>query len=347
MTEIDIRKSGRVGRITLTRPKALNALTHDMVDALADALPRFAADDDIAMLVIDAEGEKAFCAGGDIAGIYHAMVAGEFEKPRKFWRDEYRVNKALHDFPKPVATFMQGFVMGGGVGLGCHASHRIVGDTSRMAMPECGIGLIPDVGGSLLLARAPGRLGEYIGVTGHRMGPGDAIFAGFADYYIPETDWPALIARLEETGDWQAIDRAARPATETKIEPELPDVNEHFGGETLRDILRSLDHKADDWASRTREALDRLCPMSMACTVELVHRARLRDRMDEALKAEYRFGHRIVEMGDFREGIRAAIIDKDKSPKWQHARPEDPTPAEVSAMLQPLGADELKLEEST
>ena len=346
MSDIDIRKVGRTGRITLTRPKALNALTWEMVDALTEALPRFAADDDVTMLVIDAEGEKAFCAGGDIAGIYHAMVAGDYETPRNFWRAEYPINKALFDFPKPVASFMQGFTMGGGVGLGCHASHRIVGETSRMAMPECGIGLIPDVGGSLLLARAPGRLGEYLGVTGFRMKPGDAILAGFADYLVPEDTWPALISRLEETGDWDEIDRAALAPPPSELEAQITDINEHFGGETLRDILVSLDHKADDWAVKTRETLNRLCPISMACTVELIHRARLRDRMDEALKAEYRFGHRIVEMGDFREGIRAAIIDKDRSPKWRHARPEDVTPAEVSAMLRPLGADELKLEDN-
>lgn len=347
MSDIHIRKAGRVGRITLTRPKALNALNWQMVEALAEALPRFAADDDVCMLVIDAEGEKAFCAGGDIAGIYRAMVEGNYDEPREFWRAEYPINKALFDFPKPVATFMQGFTMGGGVGLGCHTSHRIVGDTSRMAMPECGIGLIPDVGGSLLLARAPGRMGEYVGVTGHRMAAGDALLAGFADYYIPEADWAELIARLEETGAWAEIDRAAHPAPVAQLQHEISHINEHFGGETLRDILRSLDHDGDDWAVKTRQALDRLCPISMACTVELVHRARLRDRMDEALRQEYRFGHRIVEMGDFQEGIRAAIIDKDKSPKWRHARPEDVTPAEVSAMLRPLGAEELRLEDAS
>lgn len=345
MSEIHIRKSGRVGRITLARPKALNALTWGMVEALNEALLRFAADDGIAMVVIDAEGEKAFCAGGDIAGIYKALVDGNYDEPRRFWRTEYPLNLALFDFPKPVAAFLQGFTMGGGVGVGCHASHRIVGATSRIAMPECGIGLVPDVGGSLLLARSPGRLGEYMGTTGYRMGPGDAIFAGFADYYIPEEDWPALIARLEETGDWEEIDRAAQPAPEAAIKSELHKINEHFGGETFRDILRSLDHKGDDWARKARETLSRNAPLSMACTVELVHRARLRDRMDEALKAEYRFGHRIVEMGDFREGIRAAIIDRDKSPKWRHDAPEAPTPAEVSAMLRPLGSEELKLED--
>lgn len=346
MSEIEIRKAGRTGRITLRRPKALNALTWGMVDALNDALPRFAADDSIDMLVIDAEGDKAFCAGGDIAGIYKAMVEGKYDEPRRFWRDEYPLNLMLFDFPKPVASFMQGFTMGGGVGLGCHASHRVIGASSRIAMPECGIGLVPDVGGSLLLARAPGRLGEYMGLTGYRMDPGDAIFAGFADYYIPEEDWPALIARLEDTGDWEEIDRAAKEPPEPPIRAQMPNINEHFGGETLRDILTSLNHAADGWCRTTRETLNRNAPLSMACTVELIHRARQRDRMDEALRNEFRFCHRIVEMGDFREGIRAAIIDRDKTPKWRHDTPEAPTPAEVSAMLRPLGPDELKLEDT-
>jgi enoyl-CoA hydratase/carnithine racemase len=346
MTEIRIRKTGRTGRITLSRPKALNALTWGMIDALTEVLPRLATDDDVAMLVIDAEGEKAFCSGGDIAGIYKALVDGDYDEPRRFWRAEYPLNRMLFDFPKPVASFLQGFTMGGGVGVGCHASHRIVGDTSRIAMPECTIGLIPDVGGSLLLARAPGRLGEYLGTTGTRMGPGDAILAGFADYYLPEAEWPGLIAELEETGDWGAIDRASRPAPEAALERQLADINEHFGGETLRDILNSLDHDGGEWAAKTRETLNRNAPLSMACAVELIHRARARDSIAEALRQEYRFGYRIVEQGDFREGIRASIIDRDRSPKWRHESPEAVSPAEVSAMLLPLGPNELKLEET-
>ncbi len=344
MSEIDLRISGRVGRITLRRPKALNALTWDMVNALSDTLPRWAADETIDMLIIDAEGEKAFCAGGDIAGIYTALTEGDHDTPRQFWRDEYPVNAALFHFPKPVASFMQGFTMGGGVGIGCHASHRIVGATSRMAMPECGIGLIPDVGGSLLLARAPGRVGEYLGTTGHRMESGDAIYTGFADYFIPEAEWPELIEQLEQTGDWNQIDRASHAAPDSALKTQAPDINEHFGGETFRDILRSLTHKGDDWALSALKTLTRNAPLSMACTVELVHRARARDILEEALKQEYRFGHRIVEMGDFQEGIRAAIIDKDKSPSWRHDTIDGPSPAEVSAMLRPLGPDELKLE---
>ena len=345
MSEVSIRKVGRVGRITLNRPKALNAVTLEMIKAIGHALPGFAEDDDIAMLVIDAEGDKAFCAGGDIADIYKALVAGDPEVPRDFWRAEYPVNAALFNFPKPVAAFLQGFTMGGGVGVGCHASHRIVSESSRIAMPECGIGLVPDVGGSLLLARAPGRLGEFMGTTSYRMGPGDAILAGFADYFIPEEDWSTLIERLEETGDWEEIDRASKPAPHSDLEAQIFEINRNFGGETLADILRSLDHSESEWAEKTRKILNRNAPLAMAATVELVHRARLRDRIDETLKTEFRFAYRIAEMGDFQEGIRAAIIDKDRSPKWRHARPEDPTPADVSAMLRPLGQKELKLEE--
>ena len=343
MSEIHIRKTGKTGRITLNRPKALNALTWDMVRQIDAALPAFAEDDEITMLVIDAEGDKAFCAGGDIAGIYKSLTEGDLDHVRQFWREEYPLNLALFQFPKPVATFLQGFTMGGGVGVGCHGSHRVVCESSRIAMPECSIGLVPDVGGSLLLARAPGRLGEYLGTTATRMGPGDAIHAGFADYYIDRENWPALIQTLEQTGDWGAIDAAAETPPDSPLASQQAQIDRHFGGETLRDILSSLEHADDDWSAAALKALNRNAPLSMAAAVQLIHRARTRDRMDEALKGEYRFVHRIAAQGDFQEGIRAAIIDKDRAPKWHHADPASPTPAEVSAMLQPLGADELKL----
>lgn len=346
MSDIHIRKAGKTGRITLTRPKALNALTWDMVREIDAILPVWADDDDISMLVIDAEGDKAFCAGGDIAGIYQALVDGDVDEVRRFWREEYPVNHALFTFPKPVATFLQGFTMGGGVGIGCHASHRVVCDSSQIAMPECSIGLIPDVGGSLLLARAPGRVGEYLGTTAKRMGPGDAIHAGFADYFIPESDWSDLIAALEDTGDWTLIDSAAHPAPESALAAEQEEIDAHFGGETFRDILRALTHDGGDWCESALKALNRNAPLSMASAVELIHRVRERDRIDYALTMEYRFTHRIAAQGDFQEGIRAAIIDKDRAPKWQHDGPETPTPAEVSAMLRPLGPDELQLEDA-
>lgn len=345
MTDITIRTSGRVGRITLNRPHALNALTWGMIDTLSRALPDLAADDTITMLVIDAEGDRAFCAGGDIAELYHALTVNDYDTPRRFWREEYALNKALFEFPKPVASFLQGYTMGGGVGLGCHASHRIVCENSTLSMPECAIGFVPDVGGSLLLARAPGRLGEYLGTTGARMSAADAILAGFADYFIPQHSWPDLIASLEDTGDWALIDAAAQPAPDSPLAAQLTDINAHFGGETLRDILNSLDHTPDDWSKSARAKLNRNAPLAVAATVDLIHRVRALDRITDALSLEYRFAHRAAAQGDLREGIRAAIIDKDKSPNWQHPSPDAPSSAEVSAMLMPLGPDELILED--
>ncbi len=346
MSEVRIRKIGRTGRITLCRPDALNAVTHEMVRQIAAVLPEWAVDDDIAMLVIDAEGDRAFSAGGDLMGMYQYLSDGEFDKARLFWREEYAMNAALFHFPKPVASFMQGFTMGGGVGVGCHGSHRVVGDTSQISMPECAVGLAPDVGGTLLLARAPGRLGEYLGTSGYRMGPGDAVYAGFADYIIPEEKWPELIGKIEETGDWELIDEASRSATGVPLVAQRDQIDRTFGGETLRDIVTALRHEANDWCNGALKAFSRNAPLAMAATIELIHRARTRDRIEEALANEYRFSHRVAEQGDFREGIRAAIIDKDKSPKWAHDRVDGPSPAEVSAMLRPLGADELKLEDA-
>lgn len=344
MTE-DIRtyKAGRTGRITFARPKALNALSHDMALAIETALDAWRDDDDVTMIVIDAEGERAFCAGGDIAQIYHEGRDGNLEGSRNFWRDEYRMNAKMFDFPKPVAAFMQGFVMGGGVGVGGHASHRIAGDSTQIAMPESGIGLIPDVGGTLILARAPGRVGEYLGVTGARMNAGDAIHAGFADYYIPEADWPALIAQLEETGDWTLIDAAAKPTPAGTLAGQQPEIDEHFGGETIGDIIRSLRGSNTEFTAASLKTIGRNSPLSMACTVELVHRARMNDDIRAALGHEFRFTYRAVEQGDLLEGVRAQIIDKDRNPSWKHDSAENLPAVAVSGMLMPLGAEELKL----
>lgn len=339
MSDIHLRKVGRVGRITLNRPDALNAVTHDMLLQIAAVLPEWAADDDITMLVIDAVGERAFSAGGDLAGMYQFMSDGAYDKAREFWHHEYRVNAALFDFPKPVASFMQGFTMGGGVGVGCHGSHRVVCESSKIAMPECGVGLAPDVGGTLLLARAPGRLGEYLGTTGHRMGPEDAIYAGFADYYIPEEAWPDLIATLEDSGDWEAIDRAATPPAKSALS-EMKHIDRCFGGETFRDIVLALQHDSSDWAAGTLAQLTRNAPLAMTATVELIHRARARDQIEFALVMEYRFTYRAATQGDFKEGIRAMIIDKDKAPKWAHDTMTGPSQMDVSNMLMPLGAAE-------
>jgi enoyl-CoA hydratase len=341
-TDIHIRIEGKAGRITLARPAALNALTYEMCLAIDAALITWAETPAVEMLILDAEGDKAFCSGGDIAEMYATGTAGDYSYGRKFWADEYRMNARMFDFPKPVASFLQGFTMGGGVGVGCHGSHRVVCETSQIAMPEVGIGLVPDVGGSLILARAPGRVGEYLGTTATRMGPGDAIFAGFADYYIPREAWGPLIETLCETGDWDEIDRSALPAPDSPLAALQPEIDAAFAGSTLRDILNLLHQTDGDFATETLKKLGRGAPLSVASAVELVHRARTRDDIRHALTQEYRFTARSMEKGDFLEGIRAAIIDKDKSPKWRHDALDAVGVADVSAMLLPLGADELK-----
>jgi len=342
----DIRTAieGRVGRITFARPKALNALTHEMSLKIEAALDAWAADDSVAMVVIDAEGARAFCAGGDIAAIYREGIAGRYDGARAFWRDEYRMNARIFGYPKPVAAFMQGFVMGGGVGVGGHAGHRVVGDSIQVSMPESGIGLIPDVGGTLLLARAPGRLGEYLGTTGARMGPGDAIHAGFADHYLPEGDWPALIGALVETGDPRLIDAAARPAPDAPLAAQQALVDRCFSRATLAGILAALEAEPDAFAQKALTAMRRNSPLSMACGIELIRNARVENDIHAALRAEYRFTHRAMEQGDFLEGVRAQIIDKDRNPHWRHADAADLPRADIAAMLEPLGAQELTFE---
>ena len=317
--DIRIRKEGRAGRITLDRPGALNALTWEMCLAIEAALDGWAVDASVDLLVIDAVGEKAFCAGGDIQEMFERGRAGDFAYGERFWRDEYRMNAKLFRFPKPVVTFLQGFTMGGGVGVGCHGSHRVVGDSSRIAMPEVGIGLVPDVGGSLILARAPGRLGEYLGLTADRMDAGDAIYAGFADYYVPEVGWPSLISELCQTGDHEAVDRAAGPAPASRLAAWQPAIDACFGGETLGDIYRAFPEDRPEAIAHAEKAMGRNSPLSMAYTVKLIHQVRQRDDIAHALDLELRFTARSMAHGDFIEGIRAAVIDKDRSPNWQHA----------------------------
>ncbi len=337
MTDISIRKTGRAGRITLTRPKALNAMSYDMCLAIEAALDDWATDDDVALLIIDAEGDKAFCAGGDIQQLYDTGRAGDFAYGRTFWRDEYRLNAKIAEYPKPYIAFMQGFTMGGGVGISCHGAHRIVCDSSQIAMPECGIGLVPDVGGSLILSNAPGRLGEYLGLTTSRMGPADAIYAGFADAYIPQDHWPALIAKLEETGDVSHIKGETPP--QGTLNDQQPEVDALFDGADLGAIVTALEASDSDLAASALKSMRRNSPLSMASTVEILHRLRgAGGDIRHALELEYRFTFRAMEHGDFLEGIRAAVIDKDRSPNWQHDLATPPTAA-AEQMLLPLGPD--------
>ncbi len=334
--DIHIRKEGRAGRITLTRPKALNALTWDMAMAIEQALTEWSGDDSVALVVIDAEGDKAFCAGGDVQELYEHGMAGDYDYGRKFWTDEYRLNAMIADYEKPYVALMQGFVMGGGVGIACHGSHRIVCETTQIAMPECGIGLVPDVGGSFLLARSPWKFGEYLGLTGTRMATADAIHAGFADLFVPRENWPALISKLCETGSTSAIAEFAQ-ATEPSALAELTaEVNRFFGHESALECVQALEAEESEWARKAAQTIRRGCPLSVACAFELIAMSREVASVREALDLELRFTWRSQSHGEFVEGVRAQVIDKDRKPQWHTARLEDVTPRMIAAMLAPL-----------
>lgn len=339
MTDLLIRTEGRAGRLTLNRPQALNALTHQQCLQTEEALLGWRDDPAVSLVILDAVGDRAFCSGGDIAQVSAAGRAGDYAMGREFWRDEYRMNLLLSRYPKPIVSFLHGFVMGGGVGYGCHVSHRIVGETVQMAMPECGIGLIPDVGGTWLLGRAPGQSGPYLGLTAARMGPGDAIHAGFADAFVPQADWGAVKARLCETGDVTTLPRHAPPVSPLAEDAAL--IDSLFEGEDIPAILAALEADDSPLAAQALKAMRRNSPLSMACTLAMLRPAPA--SLAEALTQEFRWTWRAMDKGDFLEGVRAQIVDKDRNPTWQHASPDAVTDAEVARMRAPLGADELAL----
>lgn len=343
MSEVLIRTEGRAGRLTLNRPQALNALTPAMVAAIDAALVRWAEDPAVAVVILDGEGPRAFCAGGDVAAIHRHATAGDDGFARAFWRAEYRMNARLAAYGKPVVAFLHGFVMGGGVGLGCHAAHRIVGESARLAMPECAIGLVPDVGGSHLLARAPGRTGEWLGLTGARMGPALAIAADFADRFVPEAAWAGLKAQLAATGDVRAIAAAAAPPPDAL--PATDWTAPAFAGADVAAIRAALATGTAPAAAAAAAAIDAASPLALAVTLRLVRAARAAPGLAAALVREYRATSHALGHGDFLEGVRAQIIDKDRRPRWRHAGPAAVPEAELAAALAPR-PDDLDLEET-
>lgn len=346
MTGISIRTAGRAGLITLDRPQALNALTWDMVTAMTDALTRWRNDPDVAVVLIDGAGDRAFCAGGDIAEMYATGTSGDLDYGRRFWRDEYRLNALMSLYHKPIVSFLHGFTMGGGVGVGCHARHRVVSETSQIAMPECGIGLVPDVGGSLILARAPGHLGEYLGLTGDRMDAGDAIYSGFADHLIPQSEWVDLKAALTESGDARLVARTAHPAPQSRLAAWQGDIDQVFGAQDLGALLAGPSAVPSAPIAHALDLMDKNSPLSMACSLSLIRAVRADPTIVTALDHEYRFTHRAMAQGDFLEGIRAALIDRDRTPHWRHADRIVPA-SDIAAMTAPLGSDALDLKDLT
>jgi enoyl-CoA hydratase len=334
-------REGVAGRLRLNRPQALNALTHDMALGIEKALLEWRDDEAVKLVIIDATGDKAFCAGGDIQQLYALGKAGDYEPARRFWAEEYRLNALIANYPKPYVAVMDGITMGGGVGVAAHGSHRIVTERTMLAMPEVTIGFLPDVGGTWLLSRAPGRTGHYLGMTGARMDGADAIYAGFADSYIESGKLGAFAAKLAEGMDvGAAVAEFASAPPAGKLEAARAEIDDAFGRGNAVNIANRLEAMANsgsEWAADALKGLRRAAPLSAASTFEALRRAQDFSSIEQCLALEYRFSHRVLEGHDFLEGVRAAVIDKDRNPQWQPKRLEDIAPDMVDTMLGPLG----------
>lgn len=347
--DIHIRVEGRAGRITLDRPQALNALTDPQVRAIAGALDAWERDPAVALVIIDGAGGKAFCAGGDVRAMYDARATPAFA--RGFWAEEYRLNVRISSYPKPYVALMDGIVMGGGVGLSAHGSHRIVTERSMLAMPETAIGFIPDVGGTWLLSRpvTDPRLsphtGLYLALTGHRFNGADALLTGFADVRVASTRLPEIVAEVaaapERLGDILAA--AALPADHGPA-AELPvrtdEIDRAFGHATVEAILTALDASGSPWSRETAAALRTRSPLALKLTLRAVHEARALPTLADALRVEYRLACRLYAHGEINEGVRALLVDKDRRPKWSPPDPAGVTPAMIEGFFAPLPSGE-------
>jgi enoyl-CoA hydratase len=346
--DLIVRREGAAGVIRLNRPKALNAMTVEMSIGVDAALDQFEADPEVAVIVLEGAGERGLCAGGDIRGLWESSREGG-DLGARFWRQEYVMNARIAKYPKPYVAFMDGLVMGGGVGLSGHASHRVVTDRTKLAMPEVGLGFFPDVGGTWLLSRSPGEIGTYFGLTGQTMNGPDAIHAKFADAVVPAAKWPELRDALTKVRQGvtaadvsKLIKGFATGETAGPVAAKEPAIDALFGFDRMEDIFAALKRDGSEFALATLKTLNEKSPRGMVVTLKLLRLARTASSLEECLVREYRAALEVFRSDDFREGVRAAVIDKDRNPTWSPSRIEDVTPDMLALYLAEIGADELK-----
>ena len=347
--DILFSRRGAAGLVTLNRPKALNAVTHGMVLALRAQLEAWAADEAVTRVIVTAAGERAFSAGGDIRHLYDLGIAGRRAEALQFWRDEYPLNVVIKNFRKPYVALIDGIVMGGGVGVSVHGSHRVAGDRFSFAMPEVGIGFFPDVGATWFLPRMPGELGAYCALTGERFGIADAVAAGIATHRVPSARFPALIEALSGTVSVDAVLAAFNePAGQGPLQARRAAIDRLFAGDSVENILAALDRAAAsggadaDFASKTAATLRAKSPLSLKIALAQVRRGAHWD-FETCMRAEFRIVSRIIEGRDFYEGVRAVIVDKDNQPRWSPATLGEISAAEVERHFSALDNGELEL----
>ena len=345
--DLIVRREGAAGIVRLNRPKAINAMTYEMSLGIDAALDRFEADPAVAVVILEGAGERGLCAGGDIRGLYESSKAGG-DLGKVFWRQEYVMNARISKYPKPYIAFMDGLVMGGGVGLSAHARHRVVTERTKLAMPEVGLGFFPDVGGTWLLPRSPGEIGTFFGLSGQTMNGPDAVFARFADTVVPSATLPALREALTAVRPGttsvevdKIIAGVATGESAGPISARRTEIDRWFAHDRMEDIFGELRRDSSDFAQSTLKVLNEKSPRGMVVTLKLLRLARSARSLEECLVREYRAALEVFRSDDFREGVRAAVIDKDRNPRWSPPRVEDVTPEMLAPYFRELGADEL------
>jgi enoyl-CoA hydratase len=338
--EVLFERRGRLGVVTLNRPKAVNALTAGMAAAMLDQLARWAEDDNVAAVLVRGAGERGLCAGGDIVAIYRDMLDGG-DATADFWAVEYRLNLLISEYPKPYVAFMDGLVLGGGVGISAHGSLRIVTERTRTGMPETTIGFVPDVGGTLLLSRSPGETGTHAALTGAHLDGADAVFLGLADTFVPSGKLADLAAALETEPVDAAVARFAEPAPPSVLAAQQEWIDACYAGDDAEEIVRRLRTVGGE-AADAADTIAAKSPTAVKVTLASLRRVSGLG-LAGALEQEYRVGLRFLAGPDFREGIRAQVVDKDRTPHWKPASLAEVSRDDVEAYFAPLGERELQL----
>lgn len=326
-----------VGRLRLNRPKAIHALTTQMCEMMSEALLKWRFDPDVQLVLIDHAEGRGFCAGGDVVMLARSGIEGG-EQARDFFFAEYRLNHLLFVHPKPTIAIMDGITMGGGVGISQPCDFRIATENTRLAMPETSIGLFPDVGGGWYLSRLPGRVGRFMVLTGARLDAGECCYLHLATHYVEHAALPDLVERIMKapTRVQGALGAASVTPPPARIEANLAHITRLFSSDRLEDIIAALDADDSDWAKRELATLATKSPLSCKVSLRLLAEGANRASFADEMRAEYALAGRVVRTHDFREGVRALLIDKDNAPHWDPATPEEVTEEMLEVLFAPL-----------
>ena len=338
--QLNARREGQLGRITLNRPNSINALTLEMIRAATDAVRAWWDDPSVEFLVLDGAGDRGLCAGGDLTVVRDSAL-GDPEVAAQLWREEYLLDLLMARFPRPVVVLMDGVVMGGGLGLAGRADVRVVTERSRVAMPEVLIGLAPDVGSCDLLARAPGELGTHVALTSMHLGPADALLCGLANLYMTSAEVAGVFASLQRAG------LEGLPASGSPPPGELADardwIDECYAGDDPVEIVRRLSARSEPAALAAAQRLESVSPTAVAVTLRALRAAADEPGLVPCLVRDYRVVRRFLRHPDLVEGITARVVDRTHTPRWSPPRLADVRGEDVDAFFAPLGPDDLQL----